>query len=76
MDDILTDDELTAWSGLRQNAARRRWLIREGVRFTTRADGFPNVLRGDRTPVQEVRERAPAGPRLDRVVAARAGSRR
>ena len=41
----LTDEELETLTGRRRRTAQRAELARQGVKFTTRHDGFPLVPR-------------------------------
>jgi hypothetical protein len=60
---FLTLDQLHELTGLRQYAAMRRWLTRQGIPHRVRADGRPVVLVAD----LRASEPPPARPRFDLV---------
>jgi Domain of unknown function (DUF4224) len=60
---FLTTEQLQELTGLRQHAAQRRWLARQGVAFRTRVDGRPVVLESELVKAPE----SPSRPRFDRV---------
>lgn len=60
---FLTGEQLETLTGLRQAAAQRRWLTRQGVPFRQRVDGRPVVLEADLRQT----EAAPTRPKFDAV---------
>jgi hypothetical protein len=60
---FLTPEQLETLTGLRQPAAQRRWLARQGIRYRERADGKPVVLEADLHQTAP----PPARPRFDLV---------
>ena len=62
---FLSPADLSSMTGLRQYAAIRRWLDRNGIPYTVRRDGFPNVLPADLS--RRTADAPRARPRFDAI---------
>lgn len=61
---FLTADELRELTGYTQGAAQIRWLRKNGIQHTVRADGKPRVIPAALSPNQKPLSR---GPNYDAV---------